>query len=206
VISDPVVQWAVAGLFAALSAHTFWRLVTARQVFAAVGNLFHLGMNLIMVAMVWPWWVLLPALPQLVFFVVAAVFHAATAGWYAVDVLPRARSAGQPRKGHRNALVQAVHVAMMLAMMLAVAAMSPAPGTVHHVGHPVHQAGLSTGGTVAGVVLVAILLAGGVLFLVHCVRDRRECGKVWCGESTDDLAHALMSLGTAAMCGLMLTG
>ncbi|WP_277986477.1 DUF5134 domain-containing protein [Promicromonospora panici] len=197
----------MAGLFAALSAHSLWRLVAARQASAAAGNLFHLGMNLVMVAMVWPWWVHLPVLPQLVFFVVAAVFHAAIAGWYAVDALTRTGSAGQPRTGrHRNALVQAVHVAMMLAMVWALAAMSPAPGYAHHVDHTVPHAGLDTGATVGGVVLAAILLAGGALFLVHFVRDRRERGMVWWGESADDLAHALMSFGMAAMCGLMLTG
>lgn len=206
-VSDPVVQWAVAGLFAALSAHSLLRLVAARQVSAAAGNLFHLGMNLVMVAMVWPWWVHLPVLPQLVFFVVAAVFHAASAGWYAVDALTRTRSAGQPRNGrHRDALVQVVHVAMMLAMVWAVTAMSSAPGNAHGVDHTVRHAELGTGATVGGVVLLAILMSGGALFLVYFVRDRRGRGMVWWGESADDLAHALMSLGMAAMCGLMLTG
>jgi hypothetical protein len=55
--SDPVVQWVSTGLFALLTVHSLWRLVTVRQVFVAAGYLFHLGMSAVMVAMVWPWWV-----------------------------------------------------------------------------------------------------------------------------------------------------
>ncbi|MFD6138762.1 DUF5134 domain-containing protein [Promicromonospora sp. NPDC060271] len=120
-------------LFAALGAHSLWRVVTARQAFAVTGHLCHLGMNLVMVAMVWPWWVRLPAPPQLAFFVLAAVFFAAAAGWHQADALTRGPTAGSrgptaadPRPGHHeNPGTQAIHAVMMLAMVWAVVVMHP---------------------------------------------------------------------------------
>ncbi|WP_369371338.1 DUF5134 domain-containing protein [Promicromonospora sp. Populi] len=202
--SDPVVQWAVAGVFAALSAHSVWRLATARQVFVGLGYLFHLGMNLDMVAMVWPWWAQIPTLSQLGFFAVGAVFFASAAGWYAGDALPRG-AAGDRRQlccHHRDAPAQAAHAVMMLAMVWAVAVMSQ----MRHAGHGAHAAPLGSWTTGAGVLLAAALLVGGALFLVYLSRHLRERGSVWDRNGADHVASALMSLGMVAMCGLMLSG
>lgn len=206
--SDPVVQWAVTGVFIALSAHSLWRLVAARKPFVGLGYLFHLGMNLGMVAMVWPWWTRLAALPQLAFFVVAAAFFAAAAGWHAVDTLSQGPASGRRRTSHhRDARAQAVHAVMMLAMVWAVAVMSRTHSVgAQHIGHGAGRAQLGAWATVAGAVLAAALVAGGALFLVYLARHLRERGSVLDRTGTDYLASALASFGTVAMCGLMLVG
>jgi hypothetical protein len=219
VTSDPVVQWALTGVFAALSGHSLWRLVAARQILVAMGHLFHLGMNLTMVVMVWPWWDRLPALPQLAFFVVAAVFFAAAAGWHAVDVLPRGPALDSRRAAcHRRVRTLAVHAVMMLAMVWAVAAMSPAllsPGAsqassglghARHTDHVAEHAELGTWATASGSLLAALLVVGGIYFLVRLVRHLRRGGAVRGRAGSDLLASAVMSFGMAAMCGLMMTG
>lgn len=229
--SDPAAQWAFAVLFAALAAHSLWRLVTDRGPFATVGYLLHLGMNLVMVAMVWPWWTRLPVLPQLAFFALAAAFFAAAAGWYAVDALARVPVADRSAQGarraghHESARALAAHAVMMLAMAWAVAAMSPgSPGASplagagqsarHVVGHPSgHASGLladhaQTGAwnEAAGWLLVAALVAGGAWYVTALARHRRCCGSVRDRTGVDLLASAATSVGTAAMCVLMLTG
>jgi hypothetical protein len=231
--SDPVVQWAVTGTFAVLSAHSLWRLTTARHVFVAVGYLLHLGMSLDMIAMAWPWWARLPTLPQLAFFGVAAVFFAAASGWYAVDALSRGPvrglAAGGPtasgptasgrRPGHHeSARAQAAHAVMMLAMSWAVAVMSPAlpaPGTAqassasdhaHAIDHVATQAQTGTWATVSGALLTAALVVGGILFLIELVLHLRERGTLRDRAGCDLVASTLMSFGTVAMCWLMLAG
>lgn len=212
-------QWIVTVLFAALAAHSLWRLVTARQALAVTGHLCHLGMNLVMVAMLWPWWVRLPALPQLAFFVLAAVFFAAAAGWHLVDVLSRGRTAlARQVCHHESPGTQAVHAVMMLAMVWAVAVMHPGltasrtlptgagPGHTHHTDHVAAHAHLGVWSTVSGAVLLAALGIGGTLFLVGLLRHLRGGGSVRARAGSDLLASTAMSFGMAAMCWLMLVG
>jgi hypothetical protein len=217
VSSDPVVQWIVTVLFAALGAHSVWRLVTSRQAYAAAGYLCHLGMNLVMAAMVWPWWVRLPALPQLAFFVLAAVFFAAAAGWHQVDVLSRGPTAGGPRAGHHESPgTHAVHAVMMLAMVWAVVVMHPGltatrtlvagHGAGHGAGHPAAHAQLGTWSTISGAVLLAALVVGGTVFAIGLLRYLRRGGSVRGHASSDLLASSAMSFGMAAMCWFMLAG
>jgi hypothetical protein len=228
VSSDPAVQWIMTVLFAALGAHSVWRLVASRQAFAVTGYLCHLGMNLAMVAMVWPWWVRLPALPQLAFFVLAAVFFAAAAGWHQADALsggPRAAgpTAGSPRAcHHENPGTQAVHAVMMLAMVWAVAVMHPgltasrtletghgavrAHHTDHAAAHAAAHAQLGGLSTVSGAVLLAALVAGGAVFAIGLLRHLRRGGSVRGHAGSDLLASSAMSFGMAAMCWLMLVG
>jgi hypothetical protein len=209
----------VTVLFAALGAHSLWRLVTCRQAFAVTGYLCHLGMNLVMVAMVWPWWVRLPALPQLAFFVLAAVFFAAAAGWHQADALSRGRTAGSPRAGHHERPgTQAVHAVMMLAMVWAVVVMHPGltpsrtlatghgAGHAHHTDHAVAHAQLGGWSTVSGALLLTALAVGGTVFLVGLLRHLRGGGSVRGHAGSDLLASSAMSFGTAAMCWLMLAG
>jgi hypothetical protein len=226
VSSDPVVQWIVTALFAALGAHSLWRLVASRQAFAVAGYLCHLGMNLVMVAMVWPWWVRLPAPPQLAFFVLAAVFFAAAAGWHLADSLSRGPTTGGPTKvaprvcHHESPGTQAVHAVMMLAMVWAVAVMHPeltasrtlatghgtghGAGSAHHTDHAVAHAELGSWSTVSGALLLAALAVGGTVFLVGLVRHLRGGGSVRGHAGSDLLASSAMSFGMAAMCWLML--
>ncbi|MDR7385634.1 DUF5134 domain-containing protein [Promicromonospora iranensis] len=217
--SDPVVQWATTGLFALLTVHSLWRLVTVRQVLVATGYLFHLGMSAVMVAMVWPWWARLPVLPQLVFFALAAGFFAAAAGWRAADVLSRGGTGGGlPTAHHESARAQVVHAAMMLAMVWAVAAMSPgvpsgsalSPGPGHGHGHAaahvVAHAQLGGWAAVSGALLAAALAVGGSCFVVGLVRHLRHREPARARSCADLVASAAMSLGTAGMCWLMLVG
>jgi hypothetical protein len=220
------VQWIVTVLFAALGAHSLWRLVTSRQAFAVTGYLCHLGMNLVMIAMVWPWWVRLPAPPQLAFFVLAAVFFAAAAGWHQADALSRGPAAGSrgpttgsPRAGHHESPgTQVVHAVMMLAMVWAVVVMHPGltasrtlatghgAGRTHHTDHAVAHAQLSGWSTVSGALLLAALAVGGTVFLIGLLRHLRGGGSVRGHAGADLLASSAMSFGMAAMCWLMLAG
>lgn len=210
-------QWIVTVLFAALGAHSLWRLVTSRQAYAAAGYLCHLGMNLVMVAMVWPWWVRLPAPPQLAFFVLAAVFFAAAAGWHQADALSRGPTAGGPRASHHESPgTQAVHAVMMLAMVWAVVVMHPGltasrtlatghgAGRAHHADHAAAHAQLGGWSTVSGALLLAALVVGGTVFLVGLLRHLRDGGSVLAHAGSDLLASSAMSFGMAAMCWLML--
>ena len=200
-------QWATTALFGALAAHSLWRLATTRQPFDAASHLLHLGMSAVMVAMVWPWWARLPALPQVAFFAAGAAFFAGAAGWFALD----GRLAGR----HRSVRCQAANAVMMLAMVWMLAVMTrhadfagAGPG---HRGHG--GPGVAVGGAgppdvttvVGGAVLLAALAVGGALFLLDLVRYRRERG-VLGRTGTDLLAGVLMSLGMAAACGLALAG
>jgi hypothetical protein len=213
------VQWILTALFAALGAHSLWRLVTSRQAFAVTGYLCHLGMNLVMVAMVWPWWARLPAVPQLAFFVLAAVFFAAAAGWHQADALSGGRTAGGPRVCHHESPgTQAVHAVMMLAMVWSVVVMHPgltasrtlAPGAgtghAHPTGHVAAHAQLSGWSTVSGAVLLAALVVGGTVFAVGLLQHLRRGGSMRGRAGSDLLASTAMSFGMAAMCWLMLAG
>jgi hypothetical protein len=209
-------------LFAALGAHSLWRVVTSRQAFAVTGYLCHLGMNLVMVAMVWPWWARLPAPPQLAFFVLAAVFFAAAAGWHQADALSRGPTAGGSTAGgprachHESPGTQAVHAVMMLAMVWAVVVMHPSltasrtpatghgAGRAHHTDHVVAHAELGSWSTVSGALLLAALVVGGTVFLVALLRHLRGGGSVRGDAASDLLASSAMSFGMAAMCWLML--
>jgi hypothetical protein len=220
-----VVQWATTALFGALAAHSLWRLSTTRQPFDAASHLLHLGMSAVMVAMVWPWWARLPALPQVAFFALGAAVFAGAAGWYGLGALgPGAPARGAPGRGpttavpsaghHRSARCQVVHAVMMLAMVWALAVMT-GPGGHGAGGHEIgaHGTGqvaalvpVDTSILIAGVVLAVVLVAGGALFVAELVRHLRCCGSLRDGTGSDLLAGALMSFGTAAMCALMLTG
>ncbi|MFE7507843.1 DUF5134 domain-containing protein [Promicromonospora sp. NPDC057488] len=204
--SDPAVQWATTALFGALTAYSLWRLVTARRLLAGTSHLFHLGMNLVMVAMVWPWWARLPTLPQVAFFAVGAAFFAAAAGWFALD----GRRAGH----HRSARCQATNAVTMLAMVWMLAVMTRhadgvgagAARVAAGAGHSAHAAAAVSSDpqtVVGGAVLVVALAAGGVLYLLDLVRYRRERGALG-RTGADLLAGGLMSLGMAAACGVML--
>lgn len=143
-------------------------------------------------------------------------------------------TAVRPAGHHRTSRCQVVHAVMMLAMVWALAVMTGPgghgagrtfagePGTTAH-GAGVHGGGGHGGGahgaghlagavpldvptTVGGVVLAVVLVAGGALFLADLVRHLRCCGSLRDGTGSDLLAGALMSFGTAAMCGFMLIG
>lgn len=209
-MSDPAVQWVATTLFGALSVYSLWRLMTSRHPLAGTGHLFHLGMNLVMVAMVWPWWARLPTLPQVAFFVAGAAGFAAAAGWYGLDAPSRGRTPDGRRAGHHeSARCQATHAVMMLAMVWALAVMTRHGGhaAAHVAEHAAAAVPLDAPTAAAGAVLAVLLVVGGALFLVAAVRHARGGDRVGLDRAgLDLLTGGLMSLGTAAMCGLMLAG
>ncbi|MFI9489359.1 DUF5134 domain-containing protein [Promicromonospora sp. NPDC052451] len=183
--AEPVAQWAMTAVFGGLGVRSLWWLAAARLPLAVAEHLLHLGMSLVMVAMMWPWWVALPVLPQVAFFALGAGFFAALAAWRALE----------PGRG-ADAGALAVHAVMMLAMVWAVAVMGRGPAA-HHAAHGPHPT-VTDGAAAWGAALVVALVVGTVVLLVHGAG--RERG------GADHLAGALMSGGTVVMCVLMLTG
>jgi hypothetical protein len=92
---------------------------------------------------------------------------------------------------------------MMLAMVWMTVAMQPTAGAPTD--HQTHHASLPISAALSGVMVTAALVVGGVLFtveLVECLRRRRS----WGSHTGDAASGAVMSLGMAAMCWLMVTG
>lgn len=195
-LSDPVLQWTLTLAFSATAAYATLRLVTDRKPLLIVGNALHLVMSLVMIAMCWPWWTVLPSLPQTLF------FSAGTAWFAAVALLQTRRRITRAAVGGHSAWHQVAHAVMMLAMVWTLLAMpSGTDGTTHD--H--HHGGLEPWAALTGVAVTAALTTSGVVFLVElvrCVRGR----SAWLGHTGDVASGALMSLGMAAMCWPMITG
>lgn len=206
-VSDPVLLWVLTVAFSATGLHAIMRIVVDRRPLLVVGDALHLLMSAGMVAMCWPWWTAISALPQIVVFGAAAV-------WFAVLlVLQLARRLPRAALGGHSAWHQVAHAIMMLAMVWMVVSMSVAgpvmggmdadmamDSGLHH-----HGGGLPMWAALSGVALTAALLVAGVIFLVElivCLRGRTT----WLGHTGDVAAGTVMSLGMAAMCWPMLTG
>lgn len=167
----------------------------------------HIAMCLLMIAMVWPWGMSVPAGPQIGLFAVATA-------WYAVLIALRV-PCGHLRKSAR--LAHGHHAVMSAAMVWMVATM-PAlmPGT-HGSGTGGHHHALGApasgviamaapeSGPVGGVVLVSALLAGFlVLSSMAWISSAVDSGRT--GASRTDAQHALdaachgaMSVGMGVM-------
>ena len=195
-VSDPVLQWALTLAFTATAVYALLRLIVDRQPLLTVGNALHLAMSAAMVAMCWPWWTVIPSIPQLIVF-------ASGAAWFAaLVVLQGGRRVSRAALGGHSAWHQVSHAIMMLAMTWMVIAMpsgsTPAEDTHHH-------GGLDLWGSLSGVAVTAALLISGVIFLVECVLGLRG-RRTWFGHAGDVASGAAMSLGMAAMCWPMIIG
>lgn len=148
IVGNPVAIGTVLALFTMTSIGCAVRAVTSAEPHHRVNSVLHLIAGLVMIAMLWTWFLRLPAVYSIAFF-------AAAACWYAVLLL---RDTASPRTdartGHhesRGAL--AYHAAMMLAMAWMVVAMTPLDpastmesDAMGHEGHRVGMAGTDAGG------------------------------------------------------------
>lgn len=196
-MADSIVQWAFTLVFLSLAGHSAYRIPLDRARPAqAVGHVMHVAMAVDMAAMAWPWWVMVPAVPQIVFFTVATAWFGGLLVLQVARRVPR-RSLGGHGPGH-----QLAHVVMMLAMVWMVTVMTPVGQSSSGSGHG-HSA-LTGWAALSGVAVTAALLVAGVILLVEfleCVRRVRRTRR----EHTGSVASgAVMSLGMAAMCWPML--
>ncbi|MGO1736617.1 MAG: DUF5134 domain-containing protein [Leucobacter sp.] len=195
--TDPVVQWTFTILFSLLTAYSVLRVfLDWSRPLQAIGHVLHAVMAVDMAAMAWPWWTAIPGAPQLVFFVIAAI-------WYVIMLaLQASRRVSRRLLGGHSAWHQAVHVVMMLAMVWMVAVMVDADPSAS--GHD-HSA-LPVDAALAGVVLTAGLIIAGAIFVVEFVDCVRGGKRTWAGHTGDVGTGALMCLGMTAMCLPMLVG
>lgn len=184
-IGDPFWQWTLTVAFSGTSIGSAIQLVSARRVADAIGELLHVIMGVIMVAMCWPWWGALPAVPQLL------VFLAGTA-WYAALTL---RMLLRPLRAPQPLWHLSAHLAMMLGMVWMIVVMLPsdeAPTHSHHGGT------LGTWEALSGVALTAVLTVAAATSSV----DSALSGGIRFGVR--HIGTAVMSAGMALMCWMML--
>ena len=194
-LSDSLLQWALTLTFSSTAMYSTVRLLADRKLLLIVGNVLHLVMSLVMVAMCWPWWSLLPAVPQTLFFSAGAV-------WFvAIAILQVRRRTTRAGVGGHSAWHQVTHAVMMLSMVWMILAMPSGTNATTHA----HHGGLEPWAAASGVAITATLVTAGVIFLVElisCLRGRMN----WLGHTGDAASGVFISFGMAAMCWPMITG
>lgn len=195
-LSDPVLQWVLTLTFSATAAYSALRLVNDRKPLLVVGDSLHLVMSLAMIAMCWPWWAVIPTLPQLLAFI------AGTMWFVLVTVLQAQRRITRSSLGGHSAWHQVAHAIMMLAMVWMILAM---PSGTDSAAHTHHHGGLGLWEALTGVAITSALATTGVVFLVELIRCLRG-RTTWLGHTGDVASGTLMSFGMAAMCWPMITG
>lgn len=195
-VSDPVLQWALTVAFSATGLYAIVRIGVDRKLLLVVGHVLHLAMSAGMVAMCWPWWSEIPAIPQIALFGGAGI-------WFAVlIVLQLARRVPRTTLGGHGPWHQAAHAIMMFAMVWMTVSMGSGEGSGDHTHH---HGGLPMWASLSGVGLTATLLVAGVIFLVELILCLRG-PTTWLGHTGDVAAGTVMSLGMAAMCWPMIVG
>lgn len=194
-MDEPLARWAFTVVFGVLACYMVGRLVAEiRKPLQAVMHLLHLVMAVVMVAMAWPWWGYVPALPQVVFFVAATI-------WFGVlAVLLASRRVSHYDTGCHGPLHQVSHAASMLAMVWMVVVMAPtgdAP-VAHH-----SHAALGAGSVLVGTAVTAAMAVSAVALLVEAFDAMRRSRPAPPGP-VDSVAGAVMTAGMAAMCWMML--
>lgn len=189
-------RWVVTVVFVAAGVFCLYRCVRHGPVLNRVNDLLHVLMCAAMIAMAWPVGMGFARAPQIVLFVIAAV-------WFTgMLVVGRHRHAGH------HAVMMAAMAGMVFAMPLAagggIAAAGEAGGE-----HAAHMAsgGLS-GAQLPGpllavaVVLAVVLLVAGIRTLAHGLDTARANGGTMhaAGSGVD----AAMSLGMSLMIALMI--
>ncbi|MFC8513874.1 DUF5134 domain-containing protein [Streptomyces sp. NPDC057257] len=212
-------RWILSLAFALFTVHETWRTVVPGTGNAErVGHALHAAMGVFMIAMVWPWGMDLPAVPQTVLFGVGALWFVAAAAFRA--------GAHSRVRALRLALP---HVVMMGAMAWMVAVMD-ASGSMS--GHGVAGAaddmpgmdmsggsGLAamtltgTGPRVTAALLAAVLAVIGLAWLTRTLDQARErdLPEGGAGAANGSMAgalssgcHAAMALGMAVMFVLLV--
>ncbi|OJX65511.1 MAG: hypothetical protein BGO95_10640 [Micrococcales bacterium 73-13] len=191
-----MLQWALTVVFSATGLYAFLRIIVDRnRPLLIVGHALHVLMSAGMVAMCWPWWSLIPTLPQIVLFFAGAAWFAAL---LLLQLLRRVRRVALGGHGPWH---EAAHLVMMFAMVW----MTVSVGGSTAAGHANHGSALPLGASLMGIGITAALLVAAAVFLVEfidCLRGRRT----WLGHTGDVAAGAAMSLGMAAMCWPMIAG
>lgn len=196
-VDGPAAQWAFTAVFTILALFSLIRLIDERTLpWQVLGHAMHAVMAVDMVAMAWPWWWAIPHVPELLFFVAAAAWFAVVLGLQLTGRLTRHRLGGH------GPWHQSVHVVMMLAMVWMIAAMG-GDGPTATGGHD--HAALSVTTSLTGVAVTSGLIITGAMLVVDAVEGSRSPAHSWRGLHGDVVAHAVMCLGMAAMCGPMLT-
>lgn len=178
-ITSPLWQWVFTAVFASIACYLAWRLGKDRnRPVLLIGNVFHLLMALVMVAMTWPWWRALPWLPQLVLFSVSTL-------WFIGVTIAQRLGRFEPQQlGCHPAWHQGVHAVMMGSMTWMVAVMPPGG---HHM--------MSNAAMLTGLLLTIGLVVGAVLLPVDAVRANGKAGHGW----LETLVMVAMLLGMAVM-------
>ncbi|WP_314178461.1 DUF5134 domain-containing protein [Streptomyces winkii] len=128
-ISAPGLRWILTAALATLALHALWRALRSSRPASGVSHLLHATMAVAMAVMCWPRGMHLAALPQVVFFVAAAL-------WY-----PVAAAAGGPKSTgpsvntrpsrSRRVLAALPHTAVMAGMAWMLHAMDTSMGGSH---------------------------------------------------------------------------
>ena len=182
-ISDPTVRVIFTALFIAIAGYLGYRAVEQRRrPVQVIGDLAHLVMALVMAAMAWHFWRMLPWTAQLVF------FGAATLWFIGVAVALRVGRFEPDQLAH-PAWHQVVHAVMMASMVWMVAVMPP--GGHHHAMSPLEMG--------IGYALTAAMLVAAVAFAVGAARHRDHKGH----RTLDTVVMIAMLLGMSWMNWLM---
>ncbi|GAB3811310.1 hypothetical protein GCM10028820_02320 [Tessaracoccus terricola] len=193
-MDQPLAQWAFTVVFGVLACYLLGRVVAEiRKPLQVVMHLLHLAMAVVMVAMVWPWWGYVPALPQVLLFSAGAV-------WFAVlAVLLATKRISHYDTGCHGPLFQVSHAASMLAMVWMVVVMAPtgdAPVAHQH-------ADPGAVGVLTGTAATAAMAVSAVAMLVETFEAVRRPRSVPPGP-VDTGSGVVMAAGMAAMCWMML--
>ncbi|MCX2729082.1 DUF5134 domain-containing protein [Saccharopolyspora sp. NFXS83] len=188
-VESLLLSWVLTVLFAVTAA---WCAYSATRPALLprdrLSSVSHLVMSLLMIAMVWPWGMSVPATPQIVLF-------AATALWFAaLTVLrtPCAHGYGSPRLAHsHHAVMSAAMVWMIATMPLLMLGASDSGGGHHHSmgtggGSGVLAAPAAADTTPGAVVAISAVLAA---FLVLS-------STAWISTAVDTARHALDAADT----------
>lgn len=162
-ITIPFWQWVFTAAFAAIAVYLGYRLVVdRRRPVQMVGDVFHILMALVMLAMTWPWWRVLPWTPQLIIFAVSTL-------WFLGVAVAQWSGRFKPEQvGCHPGWHQFVHAVMMGSMTWMVAVMPPGD---HH-----HHMMMSQSAMWLGYALTAGLIVGALAFVVDAVRNRGHAG------------------------------
>lgn len=220
-VESLLLSWVLTVLFAVTAAWCAYSAtrpaLLARDRLSSVS---HLVMSLLMIAMVWPWGMRVPATPQIVLF-------AATALWFAaLTVLrtPCAHGYGSPRLAHgHHAVMSAAMVWMLATMPLLMLGASDSGGGHHH-----HSMGTGGGSgvlaapaaadTAPGAVVAVSAVLGAFLVLssmawISTAVDTARHNSDTAGSPADpamtrlafdSACHGAMSIGMGAMLFAML--
>jgi hypothetical protein len=196
VIEATGLRWILTAVFVAAGLFCGYRCLRHGPVTSRFGDVLHVVMCAAMVAMAWPATMSFARVPQLVLFGFAAAWFAGTTAW------------GAAHAGHTGRWQPGYHAVMMAAMAWMVfampAAMAADGGTVDMEGMPgmAMPVASGAGGSPAGVVVLALVLAAGfalagTAFLAKAIDGVR--GAPPSVRTTGWGADALMGLGMAVM-------